>query len=65
MIVSIDAIEREARAAAEAGKTPADACSLPFGSAAGKLWLKTYNACGFDLAVAAYRAAINESSSVT
>jgi len=42
-ITPLATIEREAKAAAEKGLTPNDACRYPFGDPAGEAFVRIYN----------------------
>ena len=68
MIVAIATIEREAREAARAGKTPDEACRFPFTTPAGQRWKRFFNAERTRLQLAEanrlYAEAISESSCI-
>lgn len=42
-ITPLATIEREAKAAAEKGQTPNEACRYPFGDPAGEAFMRIYN----------------------
>ena len=64
MIVAIDTIKREARAAQAAGQSPDFACRFPFDSAAGRTWTEAYEAASLKAAQRMYDEAIAESSCI-